>query len=345
MNVLYLSYDGMTDPLGQSQVIPYLIGLSKHGYKFTIISFEKFDNYRKRNASILSVLNQTSINWVPITYHKSPPVLSTLYDLLMLRNKAVALHKKENFQIVHCRSYVTSLVGLYLKRNLGIKFIFDMRGFWPDERIDGKIWNLSNPLYKAIHSYFKKKESEFLSNADYTISLTYNAKKEIHTWSHIKNQPVHIEVIPCCADLHFYSPANINKSEANKLAQKLNITSADFILSYLGSVGTWYLLDEMLDFFLRLLQKNNNSKFLFITPDSPTHLYEKAKQKGIEASKIVIYSANRNEVPLLLSLSHLSIFFIKPVYSKKASSPTKQGEIMGMGIPLICNDGVGDVGE
>ena len=41
MKVLYISYDGMTDPLGQSQVLPYLCGLSKSGYQFTILSFEK----------------------------------------------------------------------------------------------------------------------------------------------------------------------------------------------------------------------------------------------------------------------------------------------------------------
>ena len=40
-NILYLSYDGMTDPLGQSQVLPYLIGLTKEGFTFHIISFEK----------------------------------------------------------------------------------------------------------------------------------------------------------------------------------------------------------------------------------------------------------------------------------------------------------------
>ncbi|MES1218703.1 MAG: hypothetical protein ABUT20_24580, partial [Bacteroidota bacterium] len=35
---------------------------------------------------------------------------------------------------------------------------------------------------------------------------------------------------------------------------------------------------------------------------------------------------------------------IKDGYSKIASSPTKQGEIMAMGIPIICND-VGDTGK
>jgi hypothetical protein len=47
-------------------------------------------------------------------------------------------------------------------------------------------------------------------------------------------------------------------------------------------------------------------------------------------------------VPLHLSLFDTAIFFIRPSYSKKAASPVKQGEIMAMGIPLICNSGVGD---
>jgi glycosyltransferase involved in cell wall biosynthesis len=45
----------------------------------------------------------------------------------------------------------------------------------------------------------------------------------------------------------------------------------------------------------------------------------------------------------LLSLSKVSIFFIKPGFSKKATSPTKAGEMMAMGIPIICNDKIGDM--
>ena len=41
-HVVYLSYDGLSDPLGQSQIIPYVLGLSKkHHFNFTIFSFEK----------------------------------------------------------------------------------------------------------------------------------------------------------------------------------------------------------------------------------------------------------------------------------------------------------------
>ena len=38
---LYLSYDGISDPLGQSQVLPYLKGLARLGHKIHLISFEK----------------------------------------------------------------------------------------------------------------------------------------------------------------------------------------------------------------------------------------------------------------------------------------------------------------
>jgi hypothetical protein len=44
-----------------------------------------------------------------------------------------------------------------------------------------------------------------------------------------------------------------------------------------------------------------------------------------------------------VSLSDFSIFFIKPCFSKMASSPTKLGELMSAEIPVITNSGVGDV--
>lgn len=45
--ILFISYDGMTDPLGQSQVIPYLQGLSKQGYEIFLLSCEKNKPFNK----------------------------------------------------------------------------------------------------------------------------------------------------------------------------------------------------------------------------------------------------------------------------------------------------------
>jgi glycosyltransferase involved in cell wall biosynthesis len=37
------------------------------------------------------------------------------------------------------------------------------------------------------------------------------------------------------------------------------------------------------------------------------------------------------------------LFFIKPVFSKKASAPTKLGEFLACGVPCLTNTGVGDM--
>jgi len=343
--VLYMSYDGMTDPLGQSQVIPYLQGLSKLGCHFTLISFEKSERFEKSHETISALLKQSNIDWIPLSYTKKPPVLSTVYDVIRLQKKAYELHRQKNFRIVHCRSYISSLVGLSMKKKFGTKFIFDMRGFYADERVDGSLWNLKNPIYRLVYNFFKRKEKQFLSNADYTISLTENGKRVIHSWKHIPNQPIPIQVIPCCADLEKFSTQNIDQYKLAELRKEFSISEHDFVLSYLGSVGTWYMPNEMLDFFQCLLEKKPSAKFLFITNEPAELILNIARQKNIAEDKFIITPVPHSLVPTYLALSSLSIFFIKPVFSKRASSPTKQGEIMGMGIPHVCNAGVGDVDE
>ena len=342
MNILYISYDGMTDPLGQSQVIPYLKGLSKNGNQISLISCEKKEKFQSGKVTIQKTLNESNIIWMPVSYSSLFSVFSKRINLYKIRIKAEKHCKQNQITIVHCRSYMAALIGLKLKQKYGLKFIFDMRGFWADERIDGKIWNLNNNLHKRIYNYFKKKEIEFLTNADFTISLTQSAKDEILSWKQFIINKIPIEVIPCCVDLSLFSNNNINKLELETIKSILHFSETDFILSYLGSIGTWYMLDEMLDFFKVLSEIKPNSKFLFITHDNKDEILLKAKEKEIATDKIIIYSAKRSEVPLYLSLSDISIYFIKPLYSKKASSPTKTGEIMAMGIPIITNSGIGD---
>lgn len=341
-NILYLSYDGMTDPLGQSQVLPYLRELSKKGYVFHLISFEKSVRYQKHKKEIELICLESGITWHPIMYTKNPPVISTMFDIRKMRTLALKLHRKHAFSIVHCRSYLSAIVGLRLKRTFGLKFLFDMRGFWADERVDGKIWNLKKRLYRTIYKYFKQKEKVFLNEADYVISLTYSGKDEIvkHLSPGINEEK--IKVIPCCADLSLFDPGKVQLSEQDNLRKKLGIQPDDQILGYVGSIGTWYMLKEMLQLFKSMHIQNTSMRFLFLTGDPPERIRSEARSIGIKERELLIESCMHSEVPTYISLFDISVFFILPAYSKKASSPTKQGELMAMGIPLICNDGVGD---
>lgn len=344
-NVLFISYDGMTDPLGQSQVIPYLAGLTRYGYEFTIISCDKPANYLAHKNEIEILIQKFPIKWVSIPYHKSPPVLSSVYDLYKIKKTISELQKHDHFDMVHTRPGLPTLAALWMKRKYGTKFLNDIRGFWADERVDGGMWNLKNPLFKRVYSFFKNHEMECLEKADYNVCLTQAAKKEILSWKNISNQPVKIEVIPCSADLDLFNPGNIDALLKEEKASELNISKDDFIISYLGSIGGWYLTKEMMRFCKLLLEKIPSAKFLFISPHRHDAIRAAAMGAGIPFENLILSKAKRKEVPVLLSFSKYSLFFIKPCYSKLSSSPTKHGEIMAMGIPVITNSGVGDVKE
>lgn len=340
--VLYLSYDGMTDPLGQSQVLPYLCGLSAKGYRFTLVSCEKPLRFRQHRSTIEQITGKHSIEWHPLPYTKKPPVLSTMKDVRRMRQLCVRLHKEKAFDLVHCRGHVPSLVGLHLKKKFGIRFLFDMRGFWADEKVDAGAWNLSNPVFRAIYQYFKQKEKSFLEESDQVVCLTHKAYEELQHWKNVKLDINKLTVIPCCVDTEHFNASGIRLSRGEELQNLLGIDRQEMIVSYLGSIGTWYMLDEMLDFFIALKKKVSNARFLFITHDEHERIRHTAAKKGIAAKDIIIKPADRADVPAMLSISTFSLFFIRPSYSKMSSSPTKQGEIMAMGLPVVCNAGVGD---
>lgn len=340
-SALYISYDGMTDPLGRSQVLPYLCGLSRRGHRLTVLSCEKPDRFARDGDRINAICAGAGIAWLPLRYHKRPQLLSTMLDVIQLRRAALRLHRTERFDVVHCRSYIAAMVGLYLRRRLGVPFLFDMRGFWPDERVEGGSWDLERRLYRSVYGYFKRLESSFLSEADHLISLTEAGRAQLLTRPELRDEAERITVVPCCVDLSHFPLSDAAKRSEGRSA--LQIEAEASVAAYLGSLGTWYMLDEMLDFFRVYAQRRPEAHLLFVTPDPEEPIRAAARARGIAETRLTIRAASRDEVPMLMAAADLGFFFIKPVFSKIASSPTKMGEMIALGLPLVANAGVGDV--
>jgi glycosyltransferase involved in cell wall biosynthesis len=339
--VLYITYDGLTDPLGRSQVLPYLIGLSERGHEISILSCEKPERMHKDGARIRKLCEETGLNWHPLKYHKNPPVVSSAIDAMLLRRTAVRLQRDDHFDLVHCRSYIPASAGLLLKSRFGTKVLFDMRGFWPDEKVEGNSWDLANPLYAAVYRYFKRLESRLLRGSDHIVSLTEAGKEQLLTRPELMGCGKPITVIPCCVDFDHFPLAT---AAARRSARKgLGLADGDRVLAYLGSLGSWYMLEEMLDFFRVYASKHAHSRFLFVTPDDPRTIRVAAAGRGIDPDLLTIVFATRDQVPAFMAAADLGMFFIKPVFSKTASSPTKMGEMLAVGLPIVTNGGVGDV--
>jgi glycosyltransferase involved in cell wall biosynthesis len=337
--IVYISLDGMTDPLGQSQVLPYLKGLSDE-YSIYLISSEKPERFNLNGNTIKEQCKQYAITWIPLLYKSGNLWNSAIYNPLQLSITTFKTVIRTGACIIHCRSYVPALIGLIIAKFKNRKLLFDMRGFWADERVDGNIWNLKTFKGKALYKLFKHIEKVLIKKSDAIITLTYEAKKEIEQWP-FYNKQVPITVIPCCVDTHHF--ITTNNTVKTSVYHQLNISPNALVVTYLGSLGTWYMATEMMQFFYEQYKINTQSVFLILTPDSKETIYKYAQQQGVPLQNIRVYYAQRQEVPKLLSITRYALFFIKPLFSKKASSPTKLAELMAMGIPVVTNAGIGDV--
>ncbi len=336
LNVLYISYDGVTDPLGQSQILPYLRGLARKDRKFILLSFEK----KKRIANKEQVrklrfeLGQNNIQWKVLMYHKRPPLISSLYDILRGIIVSWYLAKKKRIEIVHARSYVPALIALFLKKKWGVKFIFDMRGLWPEERVEGNLWKKDGLVYR-ITKFFEKK---FLLNADEIIVLTEKSRRIISALPYLQKKDIKVSTIPTCVDLDKFQVYSSQECFLTKLKDR-------FIIVYLGSIGTWYMLEEMIGFFKFLKLKKKNAFFLFLSPGEKLLIETQLQRANVPEDSFHIREVSHNDVPMWLSHANVSIFFIRPTYSKKGSCPTKFAESLACGLPLIINSGIGDCDE
>src|SRR5438045_4057676 len=114
--VLYISYDGVLEPLGESQVLGYLERLSIK-YEIALITFEKPNDLSdvSRVDLFQRRLAQSGIEWIRLRYHKAPAILSTMFDVVqgIFRGRSAIARRAT---IVHARGYVAALIALVLTR-------------------------------------------------------------------------------------------------------------------------------------------------------------------------------------------------------------------------------------
>ncbi|MBL7918506.1 MAG: glycosyltransferase, partial [Bacteroidia bacterium] len=256
-NTLYITFDGLSDPLGQSQILPYLVGIAKNGYCITIISCEKQSRLTHEKNNIETLLSQNNISWKYIIYNETGNALSRFKYIQQVKAIAKDIVKQNKICLIHCRSYLAALIGLDFKRKFKIPFLFDMRGFWADERIDGGIWKKNNLIHNIFYKYFKRKEKSFIQDADAIVSLTQNGANYLAKVFGDNLVNTKTTIIPCCTNTNLFNVGSINSDFILP-----EFSSTDELIIYSGSVGTWYYTREMMDCVFEWNKTNKNIKLL-----------------------------------------------------------------------------------
>jgi glycosyltransferase involved in cell wall biosynthesis len=333
IKVLYITYDGLTDSLGQSQVLSYLKRFNQQEISVEIISFEKKEIYAKNAVAVQKDVDATTLVWHKLSYTKFPPIFSTLYDIVRGLSFAARLQKRSHFDIVHCRGYIPSLIGMYLKKWYGLKFIFDMRGWWVDEKMESGHWN--GFIYKQVYKAYKKIEKALFRHSDFVVSLTYAGQKEIIKQG-LKTES-QIGVIPTCVDFEIFKA--YNEKARIEVRQELGIPLDAAVMIHSGAIGGSYSCLDIKKVFQHYSEAFPGAYLLILSKEQlPSELEILSDIKNV-----LFKSVPFKEVHRYLGASDLGFVFYKISFSVIGRSPTKLGEYWACGVPVVSYKGIGDL--
>lgn len=329
--VLYITRNGLLEPLGQSQIFPYLKGLAS-GVSITLISFEKpvdlVDGPARSRTQ--QQCQQLGIRWISLRFRANPrpwaPALA-IPQLAFIALWQWRLFRKPD--LIHARSYLPAAIALLLHRLTGVPFIFDMRALWPEELITAGHLRCGSWLHRVLLWL----ERRCLQEASGVVSLTHAAVSYLQTTYPHELASQRIVVIPTCADLQRFQPAPPSPTDP-------------LVIGCIGTVlSGWFLIDWLRAFFEAVARADSTTRFELISRDSPREILEALQPAPGWRHRLLIEAARPEQMPAIVQRHTASVMFFTGGLSKLGSSPTRMAEVLGCGRPVVANPGVGDVGQ
>lgn len=327
---LYICYLSLDDPLVETQVVAYLEGLAGRGHTIHLLTFEtsrdRAGRRRRRHA-----LAARGIHWHSLRYHKRPSLPATLFDVVSGSFVALWLVVRHGLDAVHARSHVPAAMALTVKGLARRSLIFDIRGLMAEEYVDAGRWPADGLAFRIT----KRVERAAIARAQAMVVLTERVRDELFGGSPDER----LVVIPCCVDLSRFGEAETVRDATR---DRLGLGDRP-VLVYVGKFGGWYLEGAMADFFAVARRRITGLHFLVLTQADPAQVTEELERHRIGADEYTVTRCEPADVPRFLAASDLAISFIAPVFSKISSSPTKIGEYLGAGLPIVATRGIGDL--
>jgi glycosyltransferase involved in cell wall biosynthesis len=323
---LYLCYASLTDPLIRTQVVAYLAGLAQRGHTIHLLTFEpKLD--RARRYELREEMARLGITWHSLRYHKRPSLLATIFDTLAGATLATWLVLRHQLGGLHARSHVPLAMALLTRGVTRRRLIFDIRGLLAEEYVDAGRWVRGGAPYR-ITTWI---QGLGLRRADGFVVLTERVRRVLFG----EPERPRTYVIPCCADFDRLAPGNRDVRAELGLAERP-------VMVYVGKLTGVYMDQEMADFFATARRQEPALAFLVLTQSPADSIVDELRRASVPEDAYRIAQSPPSEVGTYLATSTFAICFCHPKPSLIASSPTKIGEYLASGLPVVSGPDVGD---
>lgn len=329
ITTLYSTRNGLLEPLGQSQVLPYLRGLARD-YRIILITREKAADWADAQAvaEARAECAEHSIVWRPMPFRPRPRYVGPARDILAMTAEVLRAVRSEGVRLIHARSYVPAAVAWNVWRLTGTPFIFDMRALWPEELITAGRLRRDSLTHRTIATM----ERACLRDAAAVVSLTHAAADYLRKTFPSELTDKEIAVIPTCADLDRFALPTVRKRRPRVY----------------GCIGTvlsgWFLTDWLAAWFSAAAIHDAEARFEIVTRDDHAAVRKAVDPQGSLGERLVISRRSPRDMPQAIGAHDVSVMFYAGGHvSELGRSPTRMAEVLGCGRPVVANPAVGDV--
>jgi len=252
-------------------------------------------------------------------------------DAELMREELDALErlvKETGTRIVQTEALYSTRLGLLLKRRCpGLRLVFDCHGASPEEeRLSG-----SHPARIAAMADWEK---QVLAGTDLNVFVSA-AMNDYYLKKYGFNDLAHV-IIPCCVAEERFPPPEAP-------ASALDLPADRPIVVYLGTLAAWQCGEETIRLFAQWRRYDPRIFFLILAPRGDhKKTREMMARHELPEDAAALTELPHDQVAAALRQAHAGVLLRRADPVNLVSSPTKFGEYLAAGLPVIMTDGIGD---
>jgi tetratricopeptide (TPR) repeat protein len=235
--------------------------------------------------------------------------------------------RTHNASVIHSASnFVTGMAGVLAARKVGIKSVYEVRGFWHLSKV-AKMPNLRDSCWLT---HCQLMESAVARQVDAVVTLSQVMKEELINWGVDESR---ITVIPNAVDTNKFKPHSSDQG----LQKKLGLDGW-FVVSFIGSLNEYEGVDLLIQAIGGLIAQGTKIKLLIVGDGSAKQGLENWVD-SINMKQHIIFAGQVpfSEVINYYALSDVCVFPRKAEEVCQSVPPLKLLEPMAMAKPVIVS--------
>jgi glycosyltransferase involved in cell wall biosynthesis len=307
--IVYLAMDSVAEGPGASQIIPYVERLSVMGFDVTLYTFEK----SPASPDTRERLRRAGTHWEPLAFG-APGPRGGLSRVARAAQRVAA----NPGALVHARSDLAAAATMLARAP---RWVWDIRSFWTDHRIDMGLIDPRSPearLMRRVEKRAAASSSAIITLAGHAIPVLgdrFGPQAAAKT-----------TVIPTCVDLSRFTSSPLPKGPT--------------ILLLSGSLSPYYDVPAMVRF-ADMARDSLGARLHVLTRNASMWDGLISRHADHQAA------ATPEEMPEWVASAHVGLSICRNDVgsSRHAAMPTKIGEFLAAGRPVVVNRSLGDMDD